>query len=254
MKALIGLRSSGLLIALAAVALMGATGNAAAQSADEIIDAHIKAIGGMDAIAKIKTISRTGEVKVGGMMGDMAGTAKQIVIIGKKAYSEMDAGMLTQKSGYNGEVAWSEDGMQGLRKLEGEEINQIRAQTAIDILVAAKMDPEGVGKIEKLDDEDVDEAAHYVLQLTPGDGNPLKIYVNKETHLITRSTLTADNPAMGPMEITLTASDYQEFNGVKLPTKTGTSINDDMITIVLTYTETVINGDVDDSVFEMPGS
>ena len=92
MKALIWLRSSGLLIALAAVALMGATGNAAAQSADEIIDAHIKAIGGMAAIAKVKTISRTGEVKVGGMMGDMAGTAKQIIVLGKKAFSEMDAG------------------------------------------------------------------------------------------------------------------------------------------------------------------
>jgi outer membrane lipoprotein-sorting protein len=227
-------------------------GTAGADPAGDIVDAHIKAIGGMDNIRKIKSIHRKGDAALSGMMGEMAGTTEQIVIPGKKAYQMFDLGMFMQKSGYNGETAWSDNSMQGITKLEGEEASQIKSQTELDILVAIKNDPKS-GKLEVLPDENVGEAAHAVLQFTgEGSSTPIKVYVNKETNLITQMSLKQNNPQMGEITIVMGEADHADFDGVKLPKKTSIKMGEDMINIVYTYTETKLNGEVDDKVFEMP--
>lgn len=251
---LMKVKTIGTMCAMAALVVMAMAGSASAQSADEVVDAHIKALGGLDAINAIKSLDRSGEANLSGMMGEMSGTTRLVLIPGKKAYTEMETDMFSQKGGYDGETAWSEDMMQGLRKLEGEEADQIMAQLVLDALVGYKSDPSG-STIEKSTDEKVGEADHHVLVLTPaGSDTPLTIYVDKATNLISQTKVTQNSPQMGEMQITISTSDYAEHNGVKLAGKTSIDIADGMMTIEYVYTHTVVNGEIDQTLFSMPST
>ena len=57
---------------------------------------------------------------------------------------------------------------------------------------------------------------------------------------------------MGPMQIVFGSADYEEFNGLMLATQSTIDIGDGMITFEYTFSETTVNGKVDESIFEMP--
>ena len=237
-------------IRLAAVLAATAwAGSAAAQTAEEIVAGHIKALGGKDAIAKVKSISRKADMSMGGAFGDMAGTVESHVILGKKAYTTVDLGGFMQTSGFDGSIAW-ENGMQGLRELTGDEAMQIRGATAITPLVGYKASG---STIKKLDDEKIGEADHYVIELSPSEGPKLKIYLDQSTKLLTKFEVTMNNPQFGEMTIVQEVAEYAVFEGLKLPVKETATIGD-MFNIETIYTETTINGEVDEKIFEKPGS
>ena len=106
-------------------------------------------------------------------------------------------------------------------------------------------------KIEKVDDEKLDDVDCYVVQVTPKDRPPVKFYVDKKTDLINRMKLNQNHPQFGEMEVTVDSSDYQQFGPVKLATKTKATLGE-AIQIETTYTETKVNGEVDESIFEKP--
>lgn len=248
MKRILG---AGVVRIIAACALMAFAGAAAAQTAEEIMDANIKAIGGMDAIGKIKSVSRKAELAVDGAFGQMAGTQESVVIPGKKAYQSMDLGVFMQKMAYNGEVAW-QDGMQGLMKMEGPEADQIRTAVVLNPFAGIRSGQDKESKVEKLEDETVGEVEFHVLQMSaPGSETPVKLYVNKETKMLDRTTVQQNNPQFGEVTIAIENSDYADYAGVKMPNKTKIQIGD-MLSIEQTYNETKINEQVDESIFEMP--
>lgn len=247
---------SSMVLVLTLLAWTAGAPMASAQTAEEVVDLNIKAIGGLDAIKAVKSVSRKGTVALSGMIGEMKGTAERIVIPGKKAYSTMETDMFSQKSGYNGTDAWSEDMMQGLRKkLEGSEAEQIIGQTQLNALAAAKLEGAEEVALKKLDDETIDEAEHYVLQVVNEGGTEPKIYVDKKTCLITQMVITTENPQMGgEITIIIKYSDYEEHGGVKLAKTESVDVADGMMEITTTFNETEVNGDVDESIFDMPTS
>lgn len=234
----------------AALAVMGWVGLAAAESVDEIVDGHIKAIGGMDAIKKIESVKRKGEVAVSGMFGDMAGVSEIAMIPWKKAYQNMDLGMFAQKMGWNGKDGWSESSMEGQKKLEGTELGQVKQVASIDPLAEYKIKKEGT--LAALPDEKVGDADQHVLELTPKEGPKIKFYIDKATKLLTQATLDQDSPQFGQVKIVLGGADFAEFGGVKLPKKSTVNIGDGQLSLTTTYTETKINEKIDDKIFEMP--
>ena len=223
---------------------------AAAQSVDEIVDAHIKAIGGADAAAKIKSLQRSGEAAMSGVTGEMSGTYELVVVPGKKAYQNMDLGAFGTKTGYNGEVGWDDNAMRGLRELEGEELGRIQNLASLDPLLDYRQSPSGT--LEKRDDETVGDQEQYVLELAAEVGPPISLYIDKKTYLLTQVSLETNNPQMGPMKIVFGSADYEEFNGLMLATQSTIDIGDGMITFEYTFSETTVNGKVDESIFEMP--
>ncbi|GEM_PF-969531 len=229
---------------------------ARSQSAEEIIDAHVKAMGGVEAIKALKSVSRKGGVAVtSATIGEMAGVMELVLIPGRKAYQKMDLGVFIQSGGWNGDVAW-QNGMMGLQKLEGRQADQIRSQAWLNALVSSRVLGQE-GSIAKLDDEKVGETDHHVLEITPPDGGPkLKIYVDKATHLIAQTKLKQTDDLSGAeMDVTIKESDFADYGGVKLPGKVvielvGGPMGD--LTLTTTYSETSVNGEVDQSIFEMP--
>ena len=236
-------QAAGLAIALFALSLS----TVQAQTAEEIMAANIKAQGGSDALKGLKSLQRKGTVDVDGSFGQMAGTVEEIVVPWKKAYSAMDLGVFAQKDGWNGTVAWR-DGMMGIQEVEGEEANQIKQ--AIDLNPFLMIGDRGT-KAEKLDDETIEDVDCHVIQLTPTDGPPTKFFIDKSSDQLMRVSLMQDNPMFGEMEIVVETSDYEEYGGVKLPNKSKVFVGD-VFEIETTYTETKVNEEVDDAIFEMP--
>lgn len=232
------------LVAVALVATVAST--ATAQTAEEIIAKNIEAQGGRDALSNLKAVERKGEVSVDGAFGQMEGTIEEVVIPGKKAMRSMDLAVFVQKDAWNGKVAWRE-GMMGLQDLEGAEANQIKQIAALNPFL--KM-AEGT-KAEKLDDETIDDVVYYVIELTPAEGAAVKYFIDQKSNQIARTTLTQDNPMFGEIEIVAELSDYQEFGPVTLATKNSVQIGD-VLEIDTTYTETKVNGEIDESIFDKP--
>jgi hypothetical protein len=233
------------MLAALLVAIMAST--AAAQSLEEVIAKTIKAQGGKDALLGVKSLERKGEVDVDGSFGQMKGTVEEVAVPWKKAYRAMDLEVFAQKDGFNGKVAWR-DGMMGVQELEGDEAAQIKQ--SIDLNPFMKLTDRGL-KAEKLDDAKVDDVDYYVIQLTPAKGPAVKVFVDKESDQIRRTTLKANNPQFGEVEITVETSDYQDFGKIKLPTKQKIVLGD-IFQIMTTYTETKVDGKIDEAIFEMP--
>ena len=246
MKVFSSWRLHGTVALVAAALVLVAASTASAQTAEDVIEKSLKAQGGRAALEGLKSLSRKGDVAVDGAFGQMEGTVEEVVIPGKKAMRSMDLAVFVQKDGWNGEVAWRE-GMMGIQDLEGEEANQIKQQAELSPFL--KM-PEG-SKITKVDDETVDDVAYFVLEMTPKEGPAMKFFVDKESGEIARTTLKQNNPMFGEIEIVVVTSDYKEFGSVKLPTKNNTMIGD-VLDITTTYTETEVNGDVDQKIFDKP--
>jgi hypothetical protein len=232
---------------LAAVAILLVATTARAQTAEEVIAKNLKAQGGRDALMNLKAVERKGKVSVDGTFGQMAGTIEDVSIPWKKARRSLDLEVFVQKEGYNGTVAWRE-GMAGLQELEGEEAAQIKQ--AIDLNPFVMAEKRGA-KVEKVDDEKIDDDDCYVIQLTPKDRPPVKFYVDKKSDLISRMKLNQNHPQFGEMEVTVDSSAYEQFGPVKLATKTKATLGE-AIQIETTYTETKVNGQVDEAVFDKP--
>lgn len=239
------------LVALAAMGLMASVSTAVAESADELLSANIEATGGQEAIDAVKTLQRTGEVFVDGQFGVMEGTYERVSIMGDKTYNMRDLGVFVQSMGFDGEAGWKDDAMMGIVDLEGQELEQVRADLVLNPLVGVK----ATGETDKLsvgEPTEVDGTTHNVLELAREEGeSPVKFYLDPESNLLSRMQLDQNSPQFGPVTITISYSDYAEHNGVMLPTMEKIEIGD-FIMLETTYTETKINEEVDESIFEKP--
>ena len=172
--------------------------------------------------------------------------SKKLLFPGKR-FAALDLAVFVQKDSYNGKAAWREN-MEGIQDLEGEEAAQIKQAIDLNPLVMLK---EREVKAEKLADETVDNTAYYVIQLTRKERPPVKLYINKETNLLNRTTLKQTTPQFGEVDVLIENTDYQQFGPVKMSTKSKVVLGD-ALTIVTTYTETNVNGNVDEAIFEKP--
>jgi len=235
----------GVMLGAALVALLATS--ASAQTVEDIIEKSLKAQGGREALTTLKCVERKGEVDVDGAFGQMEGTVEECVVPGKKALRALDLAVFVQKDGFNGEVAWRE-GMNGLQDLEGDEALQIKQSVILNPLLMIGQD--GV-KAEKLDDEKIDDKDYYVLELKAEDRPAIKLFIDKESDLFRRMTLVQNNPQFGEVEIVTESSDYEDFGPVKLPTKQKIALGE-ILNIDTTYTETKVNGDIDETIFDKP--
>jgi hypothetical protein len=239
------LQATGTILGAALIVVMAST--AGAQSLDEIIAKNIKAQGGRDALMSLKALERNGTVNVDGSFGQMEGTVEEVTIPWKKARRSLDLAVFVQKDGWNGKVAWR-DGMMGIQEIDGEEANQIKQAVDLNPLL---MIGERGAKAEKLDDQTIGDVAYYVIQLTPKEAPVIKLFIDKESDLVKRTTLTQNNSQFGKVDVIIETSGYEKFGPVKLPTKNKVQLGD-IFKIETTYTETKVNGVVDESIFEMP--
>jgi hypothetical protein len=201
-----------------------------AQTADEVIANYVKAIGGSDAIAKIKDLSMT-------MTGEVQGQSLEVLIHKKptnkflQTVSVVGMGEV-QKQVCDG-LKVQIGGMQGSQEItEPEKVKAIAMQSFIVpeanyVAVGAKVTY--IGK-EKVGDTKMTE------------------YYDVVSGLKIRQAITAESP-MGSQTITSDYSDYKEISGVKFAHKLNQDLG--MAQLALTTTKVQVNTNLADALFEI---
>jgi hypothetical protein len=232
--------------------LFGAPSDARAQTAEEIIAANIAASGGAEAIARIKNFRNTGALTVESpLFGKLEGTIEAIRVPGRGYYEHVVLGPIQQSKGWDGTRGW-EQSPTGLRMLEGVELASLKTQSFVNPLVALRtLAPAGL-RFERLADAEVRARPHYVLAVKTADGPTSTMYIDRQTNLLTRNSVTVTVPGVGETPVVTEVSDYEVVAGVKMPT-TVTIAMEGISTTRLTLKGTVVNTAVDATIFATPG-
>jgi zinc protease len=227
---------------------------AAAQTADEIIEKSIAAMGGRAAHEKIKSRVMTGQLTIGTPAGDIAGSVdmygavpnKQRTVI-KADLTQFGAGQLLIDQRFDGTNGYALDSMQGNREITGDQLNNMRAQSFPHPFLNYKASGASVklGANEKINGRDM-----YVLTFEPAVGSPIKTYIDAATFLPARSVITADVPQMGKIEQTVDPTDFRDVDGVKVPFKM--TLSNAMQNISMTFSKVEHNVTLDDKMFVKP--
>src|SRR5215213_3535856 len=94
-------------------------------TAQEVLDKYVKAIGGRDAILKIKSWKSSGTVELAPM--GVKGTVETISAAPGRSLTRMNlAGLGEFVEGFDGTIAWSVNPIQGNREKSGTELAQTK--------------------------------------------------------------------------------------------------------------------------------
>ena len=238
--------------ACAAVLAIALAHTASAQTAAEIVTANIAATGGENALARLENFTSSGTVNIESpLFGKLEGTLEAVRIPGRAYFESVDLGAIKQQKGWDGEQAW-EQGPTGLRMLEGAEAGALATQSfPTTVLALRQLAPAGL-TIERLEDAEVNGRLHHVLRVSSDGAPPATMYLDRETHLLSRSTSVTNVPGLGPTATVTDVGGYAAVAGVMLPTTL--TIETEGISITrLKLDRTVANTAVDDAIFAVPG-
>jgi hypothetical protein len=212
---------------------------------DQILAKAIEATGGKAAIEKhnSRVMKGTLEIPAMGMTGTTETYAKAP---NKFANIATISGFGSFSQGYDGKIAWSNDPVQGLRELSGAELALARREAEFySDLKFKEMYPKAVVKGK----EKVGSGEAYVVEATPAEGGPEKLYFDVQTGLLVRRDFTLDS-AQGQIPTETYLEDYRVVDGVKIPHTIRQS--NPAVQFTIKVTEVKHNVPVDDAKFNKP--
>jgi hypothetical protein len=238
-----------------AVLLLVPVRSASAQTAEDIIEKSITALGGRAAHLKLKSRSTTGTIAFATPAGDISGTVEVLNAVPNKVrtviradLSAVGAGQLVVDQRFDGTSAYVLDSMQGNREITGNQLDNFKNGgfphpflNYKDLGTTVKL----AGK-EKVGDRDA-----YVLIFDPTSGSDVRQYIDAETYLPIKSVIRVDVPQLGgELEQTNEYLDYREVDGIKTPFRIKSTSSAQNFNVTVTKIEH--NVTVDQSLFSKP--
>ena len=216
-------------------------------SVDQILDKYVQALGGKAAIEKVTSnvIKGTFDLPAMGMSGPLEIYAKAP---NKNATIINLAGFGVVQFGFNGTIGWSQDPQSGLREMTGTELADTKRDSDFyrDIKLKQLFPKMTLTGKDKVGDRDV-----YVIEATPADGKPEKMYFDTQTGLLLRLDNDRESP-QGAAHVETYFEDYKETGGVKTPF-TIRIVRPD-ISFTIKTAEVKQNVPIDDAKFNKPAT
>lgn len=240
---------------LIAATLLGACAQfASAQTADEIVEKQLAAMGGREALGKVVSRSSVGTITLSTPVGDVSGTVevlnaqpnKQRTLM-KLDLSALGAGQALFDQRFDGNSAYVIDSVQGNREITGDLLETMKNGGFPTPLLTYK---EKGATLTLQGKEKVGERDAYVLVFTPKTGPPARQYVDAETYLPIKTVVTVDVAPVGAIEQTVETLDHRDVGGVKVPFRLHAFSSAQTYTV--TFTNVEQNVPVDDTVFSKP--
>jgi hypothetical protein len=209
----------------AAAAALGliVTSLAWAQTADEIVEKHLAAMGGRAALSKITSRRSTGTITISTPNGDLKGPCEIDVKAPNKnrAYMELDmtpfgvAQKMVVEQRFDGETGWGLNSLQGDAQITGDQLLNMRN----NVFPSSLLNYKAAGtKLEVLPSEKSGDRTLIVLQATPKAGPVVRLYLDSQTYLLVRTYAKYYSAVVGAdVEQTGELSDYRTVDGVKVP-------------------------------------
>ncbi len=228
-----------------------------AQTADEVIEKSIAALGGRPAHAKIKSRTVSGTITLTTPVGDISGPIEvlnaapnKLRTLIKADLSALGAGELVVDQRFDGSTGYVLDSLQGNRDITGNQLDNMRNSSFPHPFLNYKE----LGTSAKLSGkEKVDDREAFVIVFEPTSGSVVKQYIDAESFMPMRIVMTVNVPQLGSdLEQTTDVSDFREVDGVKIPFRLRSSSSLQSFTVVIQKVEH--NGAVDDKLFVKPGA
>jgi outer membrane lipoprotein-sorting protein len=239
---------------IAATILLCWVSAVSAQTADEIVEKHLAAIGGRAALAKIKSRSMTGTMTVSVQGMDISGTIELVNQEPNKSrslikldLSALGVGQMIIDQRFDGVTGYVIDTLRGNREITGSQLDAMKNGSFPNPLLSYK---EAGITLELAGKEKVGEGDAYVMILKPKAGPAVRQYIDAQSMLPVRAVVTVEDPQVGAVEQTTELLDYRDVDGIKVPFQVNTVNAFQRSTIIITKVEH--NGKIDETVFSKP--
>ncbi|MCL4523088.1 MAG: hypothetical protein M1453_00280 [Acidobacteria bacterium] len=233
-------RIATILTLLAACSLCSAS--LSAQSAESIVEKHIKARGGKKALQAIRSVRITGSVtsNPAGQPGEFLWQTRAP----GSFYLETRIGDAHRVEACNGKSAWVEDTAGGLRTLTGREQSRARAAALYrnDRFLNYRKDKT---KVQLLGHDTLAGRPVFVVEMTTQTGVQRKLFFDAESYLLLKDEAERD----GRREEVF-FGDYRAVGGVKEPYRI--SLRHGTETLDLAVHDVVHNSEVTTTMFDFP--
>ncbi len=175
-------------------------------TAQGVIDDYIAAIGGKDALSKIKTVKTTADMSA---MGQNMDVTTYQDMSGKFAMNMTTQGMTVVDQKYDGEKMEMSQMGQKQMITEGPQLEDAKESA----MIAPQLNYGDEGYVLDLKgSEDMDGKNVYKIVVTNPSGKKVTQYYDSATSLLVKNVST-----MGEQTITQEMDDYREVSGVKFP-------------------------------------
>jgi hypothetical protein len=246
--------SAGFVVALSILASVHV---ARAQTADEVVERSLTALGGRAAHGKLKSRSASGTITLSTPAGDIAGSIEVLSAAPNKSrtlikadLSALGGGELSVDQRFDGHSGYVIDSLQGNREITGSQLDNMKNGSFPHPFLNYK----DLGTSAKLSGkEKVGERDAFVLIFDPTSGSAVRQYIDAETYLPAKVVVTVEVPQLGQtVEQTTEFLDYRDVDGVKIPFRLRVSSSVQSFTVNVTKVEH--NVTVDDALFSKPGA
>ncbi len=244
----LGAALTALVLALAAPDLASVRGEAAAQdtpTGEQVMDKFVEATGGRaayDALRNRKVTARL-EIPSQGMTFDLTIWAARP----HNLYSIVENPALGRiEKGVSGDVVWEKSMMTGPVIKEGAEKGSAITDATFERFVYWK---DTYSEAVLSGEGAVGDESCWKVVLTPLSGNPITLYIAKESGLLLKTESVVETE-MGKVPVEAYLRDFRELDGVMLAHKTLVNVLGQER--VFTTTGIEHNVDMPDSIFELP--
>jgi hypothetical protein len=212
--------------------------------AKDLLARHLQAIGGKEAVLKHKSSHARGKMEIAAQ--NITGDLEIIAAAPNKMLFKANIpGIGEVRRGYDGKVAWNINPTTGPSLVEGKEAEQIKEGADFHSEVNEAKRFKSLETVEETKFEDKD---CYKVKAVSTSGQTSFRFYDKQSGLLVGSTAT-QTVAGGEQEVTTIYSDYKEFDGIRLATRTVQRLPQLEATVIL---QSVEFDKVDPKVFELP--
>jgi outer membrane lipoprotein-sorting protein len=233
--------------------VLALTGQAMAETLEEILAKNLEVRGGEDAILAVQTTRSTGTMRMGGS----AAGALEVPFIAEfkrpnKVRIEFTMQGMTAVQAYDGEVGWAV--MPFLGKTEPEEMAEDQLK---DIKEQADFDGPLVNYKEKghtvelVGTEEVDGTPAYKLKVTKANGDTVNLYLDQEYYIEFKAD-TKREVQGAEVEVSTVFGDYKEVEGLLFAHSMEISFAGNPAGQVITIDNMELDVEIDDDRFAMP--
>ncbi len=235
------------------VLLFTGVGSGQALTADQIVEKHLTALGGRDALAKITSRRATGTVSVNTPMGPLGGPLEMITKAPNKLRVDIridltsvgGPGEMVITEMFDGTSGWSMNSLQGDTPMSGDQL----AGALNNFFPTPLLKYKEIGTTATLEpSQQVGGKPAHVVLFTPTAGPAERMFFDTESFLIVRTTSTLTLPQVGRTEVVSEPSDYRAVDGVKVAFKLAQTAGEQSIT--MTFTKVENNVALDDARFK----
>jgi len=240
------------ILAVVLATLWSAT--AAAQTADEIVEKHLTALGGREALGRLRTRVSTGTVTLTTAVGPVSGTIEASAkvpnrsrVLIKLDLTALGAGEIVNDQRFDGTTGYVIDTFNGDRDITGPQLESMRNNAFPTAWVDYKARGFSIALTGK---EAIGGRTAFVLEVMPKTGPVTRAWIDAETLMLVKTTSKAEAPGLGEIEQVTEFSDYRTVDGVKVPFQVK-SINPAQ-TVTAVLKEVRHNVELDDASFAKP--